>query len=167
MASCGGLLRFGWSTLKETGETRLRLREAHFCRIRHCPVCQWRRSLMWQAFLPVPAAYRGGLPQCPLDVPDPDRAQLCDRGAGRDAEPDEHGFPAAEGSKRVPTSSGWIRTTEVTRGSDGSAHPHFHTLMMVPPSMLSGRDYIKHGRWVELWRSACGSATIRMSMSGQ
>ena len=24
--------------------------------------------------------------------------------------------------------------------------------MMVPPSMLSGRDYIKHGRWVELWR---------------
>ena len=21
---------------------------------------------------------------------------------------------------------GWIRTTEVTRGSDGSAHPHFH-----------------------------------------
>ena len=43
------LLRFGWSTLKETGETRLRLREAHFCRIRHCPVCQWRRSLMWQA----------------------------------------------------------------------------------------------------------------------
>ena len=22
MASCGGLLRFGWSTLKETGETR-------------------------------------------------------------------------------------------------------------------------------------------------
>ncbi|WP_187648774.1 protein rep, partial [Salmonella enterica] len=49
MASCGGLLRFGWSTLKETGETRLRLREAHFCRVRHCPVCQWRRSLMWQA----------------------------------------------------------------------------------------------------------------------
>ncbi|MCG2916495.1 protein rep, partial [Escherichia coli] len=38
------------------------------------------------------------------------------------------------------------------RGSDGSAHPHFHTLMMVPPSMLSGRDYIKHERWVDLWR---------------
>ncbi|MDI5424891.1 ROK family protein, partial [Salmonella enterica subsp. enterica serovar Kentucky] len=38
---------------------------------------------------------------------------------------------------------GWIRTTEVTRGRDGSAHPHFHTLMMVPPSMLSGRDYVK------------------------
>lgn len=47
---------------------------------------------------------------------------------------------------------GWIRTTEVTRGRDGSAHPHFHTLMMVPPSMLSGDAYVKHYRWVELWR---------------
>ncbi|MDI5419206.1 hypothetical protein MJI12_27135, partial [Salmonella enterica subsp. enterica serovar Kentucky] len=27
MRDCGGLLRFGWSTLKDTGETRLRLRK--------------------------------------------------------------------------------------------------------------------------------------------
>ncbi|KYF18510.1 protein rep, partial [Salmonella enterica] len=47
---------------------------------------------------------------------------------------------------------GWIRTTEVTRGSDGSAHPHFHTLMMVPPGMLNGKSYVSHERWVELWR---------------
>ncbi|MCZ5415343.1 Replication protein, partial [Escherichia coli] len=33
MALCGGLLRVGWATLKETGEPRLRLREAHFCRV--------------------------------------------------------------------------------------------------------------------------------------
>ena len=44
MASCSGLLRFGWSTIMETGETRLRLRSAQFCRVRHCPVCQWRRT---------------------------------------------------------------------------------------------------------------------------
>ncbi|MFU7890889.1 protein rep, partial [Escherichia coli] len=47
---------------------------------------------------------------------------------------------------------GWVRTTEVTRGKDGSAHPHFHTLLMVSPSMLSGDGYVKHARWVELWR---------------
>lgn len=46
---------------------------------------------------------------------------------------------------------GWIRTTEVTRGSDGSAHPHFHCLLMVPPSWFT-RDYVKQARWVELWR---------------
>ncbi|WP_354007164.1 protein rep, partial [Campylobacter jejuni] len=64
MALCGGLLRFGWSTLKETGETRLRLREAHFCRVRHCPVCQWRRSLMWQA------RFYQSLPRIVADYPD-------------------------------------------------------------------------------------------------
>lgn len=46
---------------------------------------------------------------------------------------------------------GWVRTTEVTRGADGTAHPHFHALLMVPPSMLAGNHYVKHGRWVELW----------------
>ncbi|MFS4072064.1 hypothetical protein ACIL8L_26920, partial [Escherichia coli] len=30
MASCGGLLRFGWSTLKETGEMRLTQPQARF-----------------------------------------------------------------------------------------------------------------------------------------
>ncbi|MBE3060675.1 protein rep, partial [Klebsiella pneumoniae] len=38
------------------------------------------------------------------------------------------------------------------RGSDGSAHPHFHTLMMVPPGMLNGKSYVRHERWGELWR---------------
>lgn len=46
---CSGVLRFGMSPHPDTGEVLLRLREAHFCRVRHCPVCQWRRSLMWQA----------------------------------------------------------------------------------------------------------------------
>ncbi|MDS0121156.1 protein rep, partial [Enterobacter hormaechei] len=44
-----------------------------------------------------------------------------------------------------------VRCSYTERGSDGSAHPHFHTLMMVPPSMFT-RDYEKHDRWVELWR---------------
>lgn len=47
---------------------------------------------------------------------------------------------------------GWIRTTEVTRGRDGSAHPHFHALLMVPPSYFQGKYYVKQARWVELWR---------------
>lgn len=45
---------------------------------------------------------------------------------------------------------GWIRTTEVTKGKDGTAHPHFHALLMVPPSWFT-ISYVKHSRWVELW----------------
>ena len=48
---------------------------------------------------------------------------------------------------------GWIRTTEVTKGADGSAHPHFHALVMVPPSWFKGQTYVKHARWVEVWQS--------------
>jgi plasmid rolling circle replication initiator protein Rep len=46
---------------------------------------------------------------------------------------------------------GWIRSTEVTRGCDGSAHPHFHCLLMVRPSYF-GKGYVKQERWTELWR---------------
>jgi plasmid rolling circle replication initiator protein Rep len=46
---------------------------------------------------------------------------------------------------------GWIRTTEVTRGRDDSAHPHFHVLLMVRSSYFK-KHYVKHERWADLWR---------------
>ena len=49
ISHCSGVLRFGQVIDQETGEIGLKLREAQFCRVRNCPVCQWRRSLMWQA----------------------------------------------------------------------------------------------------------------------
>jgi hypothetical protein len=60
---------------------------------------------------------------------------------------------------------GWIRTTEVTRGRDGSAHPHFHCLLMVRPSYF-GRHYVKHERWVELWQE-CARLDYRPSVRVQ
>ncbi|MTF99161.1 replication protein, partial [Klebsiella pneumoniae] len=61
-------------------------------------------------------------------------------------------FQRLKDRKEFRPVQGWIRTTEVTRGSDGSAHPHFHTLMMVPPGLLNGKRYARHERWVALWR---------------
>jgi plasmid rolling circle replication initiator protein Rep len=31
-----------------------------------------------------------------------------------------------------PEHYGWLRVTEVTRGDDGTAHPHYHVLLLVP-----------------------------------
>ncbi|SWC94164.1 Replication protein [Klebsiella pneumoniae] len=56
-------------------------------------------------------------------------------------------FQRLKDRKEFRPVQGWIRTTEVTRGSDGSAHPHFHTLMMVPPGMLNGKSYVRHERY--------------------
>jgi hypothetical protein len=47
---------------------------------------------------------------------------------------------------------GWIRTTEVTRGRDDSAHPHFHVLLMVKPGYFAGKNYVTQSRWTELWQ---------------
>lgn len=48
---------------------------------------------------------------------------------------------------------GFLRGTEVTRGEDGSAHPHFHVLMIVPARYFTA-DYIPQKRWRELWQEA-------------
>jgi plasmid rolling circle replication initiator protein Rep len=49
---------------------------------------------------------------------------------------------------------GWLRSTEVTRGRDGNAHPHFHCLLIVPPGYFNGKNYIKQSDWVEMWRKS-------------
>ena len=39
---CSGILKFGVNP----DQGKLVLKQAFFCRVRHCPVCQWRRSLL-------------------------------------------------------------------------------------------------------------------------
>jgi len=154
VADCSGILRFGWVESQDSDETALRLREAQFCRVRHCPVCQWRRSLMWQA------RFYQALPSIIEQYPKARWLYLTL--TVRNCEIDKLGETLTSMNtawrrfiqrKELRPVQGWLRSTEVTRGDDGSAHPHFHALLMVPPSMLSGVNYIKHSRWVELWQS--------------
>jgi len=152
MAACSGLLRFAWHNDAETGEARLCLREAHFCRVRNCPVCQWRRSLMWRA------RFYQSLPKI-VEI-NPTARWVFLTLTVRNCEISElrtmlnamnSAFKRLAARKEFKPVLGWIRTTEVTRSQDGSAHPHFHTLMMVPSSWFT-RDYVKHSSWVSLWQ---------------
>lgn len=49
---------------------------------------------------------------------------------------------------------GFFKSLEVTRGEDGSAHPHFHVLMLVNPSYFQGTQYISHKNWIMMWKKA-------------
>lgn len=49
---------------------------------------------------------------------------------------------------------GWVKSVEVTRGDDGSAHPHFHALVMVRPSYFTSNIYVSQARWSSEWASA-------------
>lgn len=155
ISRCSGLLRFAWEPNPDTGEVVLRLREAHFCRVRYCPVCQWRRTLMWLA------RFYKALPDIQRVYPTARwlfltltvrNCLITELGATLTAM--NAAWQRLKDRTEFKPVLGWVRTTEVTRGQDGSAHPHFHCLLMVPPSMASGKLYVTHSRWVELWQEA-------------
>jgi plasmid rolling circle replication initiator protein Rep len=149
---CAQILLFG-SRLDVQGQRTIRLKSAFFCRVRNCPVCQWRRSLMWKARLgnALPLIERDYPKACWLHLtltvrncPITDlRNTLKLMNAAWKRLSELKKFPAV----------GFFKSLEVTRGKDGSAHPHFHILMMVMPNYFGG-NYIKQDKWVEMWKKA-------------
>ncbi len=132
---------------------RLKLHMAQFCRVRNCPVCQWRRSLMWKAkayqILPVVVEaypkYRWlfltlTVRNC-LITELRETLQWMNKSWQRMIQ------------RKKFSAVGWIRSTEVTRGKDGFAHPHFHCLLLVKPSYFGGHTYLSQKDWVEMWQS--------------
>ena len=152
LRDCSGFLGFAW-VADDTGELRLSLRTARFCRVRHCPVCQWRRSLMWQArFLKALPTIESAYPKshwlfltltvrnCPVD------------NLRRTLRHMNEAWHRLVGRREFADNvQGWVRATEVTRGQDDSAHPHFHSLLMVRPSYF-GKGYVTQSRWADVWR---------------
>jgi len=155
VSDCSTILEYARTVDEDTGEMGLRLSNAAFCRVRHCPVCQWRRSLMWQA------RFYQAVPELAEHFPRHRWVFLTL--TVRNCRIDDLGETLVEMNKAwnklikrkaLKTVDGWIRTTEVTRGKDGSAHPHFHVLMMVKPSYFKGSNYLKKMDWVDLWQSS-------------
>lgn len=132
----------------------LKLSDARFCRVRHCPVCQWRRSLKWKA-----RAY-SALPLVVQDFPKHRWIFLtltirnCPIEELRATLTEMHAAFKRLVKTEAWCAKGWIKSTEVTKGQDELAHPHFHILLMVPPSYFSGARYLSHKRWAHLWQQA-------------
>lgn len=150
---CADLLDFRLTPEKFEGVYRLKLAAARFCRVRHCPVCQWRRSLMWKA------KASKILPKVVQDYPTHrwlfvtltvKNCQIAE--LRKTLEWMNKGFKRLSELKVFPA-VGWIKSIEVTRGRDGSAHPHIHTLMLVKPSYFS-HGYLSQKRWCELWQQS-------------
>jgi len=149
---CSELLNFHIVDLgTDQISTQLKLNTARFCRVRYCPVCQWRRSLMWKA-----KAY-SVLPRIVADYPTSRwlfitlNVRNCLITELRVTLDWMHqSFKRLTKLKDFPA-FGWLKSTEVTRSKDNSAHPHFHCLLMVKSSYF-GKNYLKQSDWLELWR---------------
>lgn len=160
---CTGFLRFAELASLETGEISLKLRYAEFCHVRHCPMCQMRRSIVYRSrfleFLPETLSAHPNARWVYLTLTVPNIRVESLRGGLQSMNKAWNKFVQRKEFKPV---LGWIRTTEVTREKKrkGYAHPHFHVLMMVPPSMLSGKNYVKQSRWLEMWRECMRDHSI-------
>ena len=148
---CSELLDFKLSPDVDEGVLKLKLAGARFCRVRHCCVCQWRRSLMWKA-----KAYRI-LPKVIEDYPKHRWLFLtltvknCPINELKVTLDWMNKAFARLTKLKVFPAHGWIKSVEVTHGRDGNAHPHFHCLLIVPAGYF-GAGYLSQKRWAELWQ---------------
>ena len=149
ITNCSELLVFAFQ-VADTGECALKLQAARFCRVRHCPVCQWRRSLMWRAkaFKVLPQVIekypKSRFIFLTLTVKNCQLSELKQTLAWMNKS-----WTLLTKRKEWPA-QGWIKSVEVTRSHDDSAHPHFHCLLMVRPSYFT-TGYLSQKRWSELW----------------
>lgn len=150
---CSKLLDFRLVPEQHEGVYKLKLASTNFCRVRHCPVCQWRRSLMWKAkaYQVLPKVIQNypkyrwlfltlTVKNCPIEELR-ENLDLMNKSFIRLTKLKE--FPAI----------GWIKSVEVTRGSDENAHPHIHCLLLVPPGYF-GANYLSQIRWTKLWQQS-------------
>ncbi|MGW9352077.1 protein rep [Nocardiopsis flavescens] len=137
----------------ETG--KLKLYQAHFCKVRLCPMCAWRRSLK--------IAYHNK-----LIVEEANRQYGCGwifltltvrNVKGDSLKPSisdmMKGFNRLMKYKRVDTAVlGYFRALEITKNhEEDTYHPHFHVLLPVKKSYF-GKNYIKQTEWTSLWKKA-------------
>jgi len=149
--NCSQVLGFAHDPLA-TKKNKLKLTDAWFCRTRFCPVCQWRRSLMWQA-----KVYRA-LPALLKDFPDTRflfmtltirNCEVKDLRATLDTM--RKAWVRLTQLRQFPA-RGWVRAVEITRSQKyRTAHPHYHCLLMVAPAYFQG-DYLKQEQWANLWQ---------------
>ena len=151
MDFCSQLLDF--KLVPTDQELKLKLSSARFCRVRHCPVCQWRRSLKWKAkALEALPKVLGAYPKHRwlfLTL----TQKNCEVTDLRETITQMNKSFVRLTKLKAWCIDGWIKSLEVTHGRDGKAHPHFHCLLMAPPSYF-GRRYINQQGWVDLWQRA-------------
>ena len=163
VCNCGSSLKFN---VCPSGHEK-RLAWSNFCRVRLCPMCSWRRSLLvaHQIKSVAHGAVTGeDMEGNKLSI-QPRKMRwlfltLTIKNCAGDDLPDTisrmmkawNNFVRRKEFKAI--SIGWFRSLEVTQNYlNKSYHPHFHVLVGVSPSYFKGKDYLTTERISELWQS--------------
>lgn len=151
---CAELLRFMYVDDLTTGESKLKLNNANFCRVRLCPVCQWRRSMAWRArfFQNLPRLFEEyknlNFIFLTLTVKNIDINILSEQLKIMNSAWNKLRL-RKDFSKAI---KGYIRATEVTKNKN-DAHPHFHCILAVNKRYFTKKEnYISQSKWCKLWK---------------
>ena len=146
---CGSSLKFN---VCPSGHEK-RLSWANFCRVRLCPMCAWRRSLLVAHQIKTVA--HEAVKRQPM-------RWLFLTLTIRNCRGDDLGDTISHLMKSwdrlarrkafTDVVVGWFRSLEITRNLlEDTYHPHFHVLLGVKPSYFR-KGYLKTEDWVSLWR---------------
>lgn len=180
--ACANSLEYGWVE-NDANQFFLKLKTAQFCRVRFCPVCQWRRALMWTS------RFFDAFPRIHEDFPTMRYLFLTLTVANVPVtELRETVTSMVKAWKRLSERKsfpalGFVRSLEVTKEKDlfetvdvwsdskkqfikkptkkiirkaraDYCHPHFHILLAVPASYFNGRNYKSKDDWALMWQKA-------------
>lgn len=136
---------------------------ANSCKHRFCPVCSWRKSRKNALKISILMEY---LKQeenkeflfLTLTAPNVKAGELKD-----EIKHYNEAFKRLMQRKEVKSAvKGYIRKLEVTYNKErDDYHPHFHVILAVDKHYFNNkRQYIKRGRWLELWQQSTKNALI-------
>ena len=128
-----------------------------YCKHRQCPICQWRKSRRYRSKFhrlldQNPDLLEGKWIYLTLTVRN---CHVSDLGTTLKKMKDAF--------RRMTNRDFWahnvlgaVRFTEVKDGGldPDTAHPHFHCLLLVRPSMFGGVNYVPEQRWSSEWQQA-------------
>lgn len=149
----------------QDAEGKRRLKSANFCRVRVCPMCNWRRSL--KLFSQVSAITDAILVEkkarfifVTLTVQnvrgDVLRETIDELNRAFKYIVDKH-QTFAPAKKLKENLLGYMKAEEITYNADrDDFHPHIHAILEVRPSYFRGDGYIKQNDWTAMWRAALG-----------
>lgn len=150
LATCARWIEFA---IPPVSTDRARIVKTSSCHVRLCPVCQWRRSLNTYRNLAkvYSDAEMKGLKHLfvTLTIRNVAAADL-----RQTLESLSAAYSKMMRRKKFRTIiEGYARTIEVTKGKDGTFHPHIHAIWTVAPN-YGHRQYISQAQLCEEWAAA-------------
>lgn len=151
----------------QNAEGKKKLKSANFCRLRLCPMCQWRRSLkmfgqvkkITDKILESDKSIRFIFGTFTIRNCDAKDLETCIDNLNK-----KFRYLVASSLTFAPAKKlkqnllGYLKAVEVTYNTkDKTYHPHLHVIFAVRPNFFAGKqNYMTKKEWIELWQQALG-----------